>query len=746
MKTQDNNTDIKKPNLLFVSDLPVISQKPLSLSDLPDDIIAEDAAQSMKFSEIEKIPKEVPPKVDEPVEDTPAPKKNWLRSLIKGLILWGLILSAIIILGFAGFVYILNRNIPEFTSLKNYHPKMTTQVYDTHKNIIAEFYQERRFVKPLRLIPKRLIQAFISAEDSRFFDHKGYDFRSIFRAFIKNLIAGRVVQGGSTITQQTARSFLIARHKTYLRKIQELILAYQLEQKFSKNHIIYLYLNQIYLGYGAYGIEAAAQNYFGKSINQLSLAECAALAGLPQAPGKYSPDKNYKAFKSRQKYVLKRMYNDGYITDVMARKALAQPLNIQPRRNRFAENAPYFTEYIRINLEDQLGSEPLTNGGLNIYTTLDMRLQRHAQNALEKGLSAIEKRQKYPKSSPPLQGALICMDITTGHIKAMVGGRNFSESPFNRSVQAIRQAGSAFKPIIYSAALDYGFTPASIIIDAPVVVEEKERDFVWKPHNFEKTFYGPTTLRRALALSRNLVTIKLLQKVGIETVINYAKNMGISSPIQNDLSIALGSSGVSLIELVKAYTVFASSGYLIEPVCITKIENQAKQAIPLPPKPEKKQVIEASTAYCITHMLEGVVQHGTGQRVKSLKRPIAGKTGSTNNLYDAWFIGYTPRYITGVWVGFDQPKSIGKKETGARAAIPIWLSFMENMLSGKSARKFSIPPGVVFSKIDADTGCLATPNTKNIFYECFKEGTHPNPSQNNTENQPSQDSFFKDNF
>jgi len=756
MNTQDKEKDNNKPNLLFMSsEQQVISKKQYSFAEMPDDIIAEDKAQSLRLDVNEQTQDEINQKVEEPaekkqVEETAEeqhpPKKKWLRSLIKAIILWGFTLCFIIILGLACFLYVLKQNIPDFTSLKNYNPKKTTQVLDTHKNVIAEFYQERRFVKPLRLIPKRLIQAFLSAEDSRFYEHKGYDFRSIVRAFIKNLIAGKVVQGGSTITQQTARSFLISNHRTYLRKIQELILAYQLEQAFSKDHLLYLYLNQIYLGYGAYGVEAAAQNYFGKSINQLSIAECAALAGLPQAPARYAPDKNYKDFKARQKYVLKRMFNDGYITDSMARKAYAQPLNIQPRRNRFVENAPYFVEYIRINLENQLGSEPLTADGLTIYTTLDMRMQRYAQTALEKGLSAIEKRHKYLKSQQPIQGALICMDIETGHIKAMVGGRNFSESRFNRSVQAIRQAGSAFKPIIYSAALDSGFTPASVIIDSPVIVEEKDRDFIWKPNNFEKTFYGPTTLRRALALSRNLVTIKLLQKVGIENVINYAKKMGISSQIQKDLSIALGSSGVSLMELIQAYGVFASSGYLIQPVCIKKIENQSKQAIPLPAKPEKKRVIEASTAYCITNMLEGVVQNGTAQRVKSLKRPIAGKTGSTNNFYDAWFIGYTPRYITGVWVGFDKPKSIGKKETGARAAIPIWLSFMENILSGKTARKFPIPPGVVFSKIDAETGTLASPSTKNIFYECFKEGTQPIPSQNNIDNQPSRDAFFKNNF
>jgi len=750
MNSTDKDNLTQKPNLLFMSKTAIddSTQKEASFAGLPDEAIAEESLNDYSLKEFKQPEEETPPITPPSNEENvpPPKKKSLLGSLIKGFLFWGFIFCVIIGFGISCFFYILNRNLPAFTALKNYSPSIATQLLDSRKNVIAEFYKERRFVKPLRLIPEQLKQAFISAEDARFYDHHGYDFRSIVRSFIKNVIAGRVRQGGSTITQQTARSFLISRHRTYLRKIQELILAYQLEQVFSKDHILFLYLNQIYLGYGAYGVEAAAQNYFGKSINQLSLSECAALAGLPQAPSRYAPDSNFKAFKARQKYVLKRMFNEGYITDDMARNAYNEPLQIQPRRNRFDENAPYFSEYVRIQLEEQLGSVPLYEEGLTIYTTLDMQMQSIAQKSLKKGLAAIEKRQKYPKDQPSLQGALICMDIQTGHIKAMIGGRDFSESKFNRAIQAARQPGSAFKPIIYSAALDAGFTPASVIIDSPVIVEDKDRDFVWKPHNYEKKFYGPTTLRKAMALSRNLVTIKLLQKVGIEPVIDYAEKLGITSPIQKDLSIALGSSGVSLIELVRAYAVFASSGYLIEPVFVTKIIDQNKKDIPIPIKPQRKKVIEASTAYCMTHMLKGVVLQGTATKVKVLNRPVAGKTGSTNNLYDAWFIGYTPRYITGVWVGFDQPQSIGEKETGSRAAIPIWLDFMKEILAGERVRKFSIPPGVVFSKIDADTGCLATPQTKNPLYECFIEGTHPNPPAKNSEHSVSQDTFFKNNF
>jgi penicillin-binding protein 1A len=768
----DDDISSKKPDLLFISETPLpfeqaAKQQSDSVSgpnaqsykkpafiipksapefDMPDDIISEDTSRETEIPEQPEIKLSVPPKIVTSPESEKPHKKGIFRWMIRWIALWSFILIFAIAIFLAGFIYVLTRNVPDFSSLKDYNPQVTTQVLDVRKNVIAEFYTQRRFVKPLRLIPKRLIQAFISAEDARYYEHDGYDIRSIIRAFFKNLIAGRVVQGASTITQQTARSFLTTRHKTYLRKLQELILACELERTFSKDHILYLYLNQIYLGYGAYGVEAAAQNYFGKSINQLSLAECAALAGLPQAPARYAPDTNFKAFKSRQKYVLKRMYNEDYITDDEARKAFDQPLNILPRRNRFAENAPYFSEHIRIELEKALGDEAIYNDGLTISTTIDMQMQRAAQNALEKGLRAIEKRQKYTKKDPPLQGALICMDLDNGYLKAMVGGRDFLKSRFNRAIQAIRQPGSAFKPIIYCAALDSGFSAASIIIDSPIVVEDQDNDFTWKPHNYEKKFYGPTTLRRALALSRNLVTIKLLQKVGIDNVIDYARQLGITTPIQNDLSIALGSSGVSLIELVRAYAVFASGGYLIEPVCIIKVENKSKKNVKISPTKKRKQVIDTATAYCMTHMLQAVVQQGTAKRLKSMKHPIAGKTGSTNNLYDAWFIGYTPKYITGVWVGFDQPNSIGDKETGARAALPIWMTFMQDILGGEKMREFEIPQGVTFSKIDADTGTLPTPNTKNTVYECFKDGSGPNPTETGKNDNVSQDIFFKDHF
>ena len=774
MKIDDNKTN-NKPNLLFISDKPLVSEEtdqkqPDSSSkgnehsdialmisdssqefDMPDDIIAEDASREKKILEQQHLqlqPKEESHQKEEASERDEPKKKSVFRKIIQWFILWIFIIICIVALMMIAFVYVLHRTAPDFSSLKNYDPQIATQVVDIRKNVIAEFFTQRRFVKPLRMIPKRLIQAFISAEDARFYEHKGYDIKSIIRAFIKNLIAGRIVQGASTITQQTARSFLTTRHKTYLRKIQELILASKLERTFSKDHILYLYLNQIYLGYGAYGVEAASQNYFGKSINQLSIAECAALAGLPQAPARYAPDNNYKAFKSRQKYVLKRLYNDGYITDEEARNAFDQPLYILPRRNRFVENAPYFSEYIRIELEKHLGDKTLYNEGLTIYTTIDMQMQRSAQKALEKGLKAIEKRQKISKENQPLQGALICIDIHNGHIKAMVGGRNFSKSRFNRAIQAIRQPGSAFKPIIYCAALDSGFTAASIIVDSPIVMEDQENDFIWKPHNYEKKFYGPTTLRRALALSRNLVTIKLLNKVGVNKVIDCARQLGITTSIQNDLSIALGSSGVSLLELVRAYAVFASGGYLIEPVSVINVENQSKERVKLPPVKEKKQVLDATTSYCMTHMLQGVIKQGTAKRLKDLKHPIAGKTGSTNNLYDAWFIGYTTKYITGVWVGFDHPKSIGKKETGAKAALPIWKTFMKDVLGGEPVRQFSIPPGVTFAKIDADTGKLPTSKTKHMVYECFKEGSGPDSKTSDKPDNDniSQDSFFKDHF
>jgi penicillin-binding protein 1A len=708
-------------------------------------------------------------------------------------------------------------------------------VYSDDGRKIAEFFKERRIVVGLSEMPEVLIQAFVSAEDARFFKHEGVDFLSIARAFLKNIEAGSIIQGGSTITQQVAKSFFLSPEKSYTRKMREAILAYRIDKAFTKDEILFLYLNQIYLGHGAYGVEAAAENYFGKSSVDLNLAECAMLAGLPQAPTRYSPFLHPERAKQRQVYVLNRMIEEEYITNVEATEAINIPLDIKPRRNWYIEEAPYYTEYVRQYIEEKHGRDVLYTAGLTIHTAVNIEMQKLARAAINHGLSDLDKRQGYrgplkhlepegfeafsqevqatfekqplkPESivggiviavsdddqqatvrmgseqgslhvddmkwarkpnpeiayyeatvrkvsdvlsvgdvilvnvkgrqdngehwdlsleqTPIAEGALVCMEAETGYVKAMVGGRDFRVSQFNRAIQARRQPGSAFKPIIYAAALDKGYTPATVVIDSPIVFEDTEQDFIWKPRNYEEKFHGPTLFRTALALSRNVVTIKIFKDIGVDYVIAYARKLGIESPLTRDLSLALGSSGVSLLELVRAYAIFNNQGYRVRPCFITSILDRHGNVLE-ENQPESEKVLEKSTAYIMTSLLQGVVQNGTGWRVKALGRPVAGKTGTTNDLYDAWFIGYTPRYVTGVWVGFDEAKPLGVDETGSRAASPIWLEFMQKVLKDKPVRVFHVPDGVVFAKIDAETGLLAIPQSEKTVFECFKEGTVP---------------------
>jgi penicillin-binding protein 1A len=743
-----------------------------------------------------------------------------------GLGIFLLILGGIAAAG--AFLY-LNQDLPKISRLADYRPPVITTVYADDERKIGEFYNERRIVVPLAEIPEKLKQAFVAAEDSRFYQHQGLDFISIIRAFIKNIEAGAIVQGGSTITQQVTKSFLLTPERSYTRKIKEAILAYRIDKGFSKDEILFLYLNQIYLGHGAYGVEAAAENYFGKTAGQLNLAECAVLAGLPQAPSKYSPFKHPEKAKQRQVYVLNRMVAEGYISNIEATEAVDQKLEIQPRRNWYIEKVPFYTEYVRQYVEQKYGPDALYHDGLKIYTAANIDMHNAARDEIKKGLEDLEKRQGYrsafvhlspgeiqpycenlekkdnngppvkgqsregvivsidegqavvrmghlqgvilpediewPKQSseeekpvpslksvlkvgdvvkgvlkekkessslwrltvkliPRVQSALLCIETETGHVKTMVGGRDFIESQYNRATQSKRQPGSAFKPIIYAAALDKGYTPATMLIDSPIAFHDSQTDVTWKPKNYKETFFGPTLFRNALAKSINVVTIKILQDIGVDYTIQYARKLGVESEIARNLSIALGSSGVSLLEIVKAYSVFANQGVLIEPIFITKIldrdGNVLEEAIP-----QKKQVIEKSTAYIMTSLLESVVKEGTGQRVLALNRPAAGKTGTTNDLYDAWFVGYTPQYVTGTWVGFDDEKSLGETETGGRAASPIWLGFMQKVLKDKPVKIFQVPPGVVFSRVDSETGLLAASDSKNVIFECFKEGTVP---------------------
>ncbi len=779
------------------------------------------------------------------------------RSVFFTLLKLMLLLSFIVIVaagaGLFSWYFYLIEDLPKISSLNDYRPPIITTVYSDDNRKIGEFYIERRIIVPLSEMPNMVKEAFIAAEDARFYKHQGIDLLSIVRAFLKNLEAGTIVQGGSTITQQVTKSFFLSPERSYTRKVKEAILAYRIDRRFTKDNILFLYLNQIYLGHGAYGVQAASENYFGKSAKDLNLAECAMLAGLPQAPSRYSPFRFPEKAKQRQIYVLNRMVAVGYITNIQATEAINTKLDIKPRKNWYIEEVPIYTEQIRRYVEEKYGEDALYKGGLQIHTAVNIEMQKTARREVRKGLLELDKRQGYrgplqqlrpeemevfakeqaqeqvdapldigkqvqgivvavddkeknvtvrmgagfgilpleemnwarkpnpevpfytavlqkpskalsvgdvilvrllekPADSdrwglaleqePEAQSALLCIEVETGLVKVMIGGRDFQQSQFNRAVQSRRQPGSAFKPVIYAAAIDKGYTPASVLIDSPIVYRDFSRNLVWKPQNYSEKFYGPTLLRKALAKSVNVVAIKLMRDIGIDYVIQYARKLGIESPLYPDLALALGASGISLLEMVRAYSIFANAGYRVEPIFITKITDRDGRVLE-ENHPEPVQVIDKTTAYIMTSLLESVVQNGTGQRVKALGRPVAGKTGTTNNLFDAWFVGYTPQYVTGVWVGFDEEASLGWSETGARAAIPIWLGFMQEVVKDKEVRVFEVPEGVVFSKIDAKTGLLAAPESEETIFECFKEGTAPTKHTPRPGVVSDSESFFK---
>ena len=744
--------------------------------------------------------------------------------------LWVLIPVLILIIAGAGFVYSLLNGLPSIASLKDYRPSIITRVYADNDQLIDEFYLEDRKVVQVTDLPKFVIQAFVAAEDARFFRHQGIDLRSIIRAFFKNMKAGSIVQGGSTITQQVAKGLFLSPEKKYIRKLREAILAYRIDRYLKKYEILNLYLNQIYLGHGAYGIEAASQHYFGKTAKELTLPEAALLAGLPKAPSRYSPVLHPERARQRQLYVLDRMAEDGYITEKEMMAATATPVDLKKARSK-DKPAPYFTENIRRYIQTKYGSNVLYHEGLEVYTTLDMTCQRAARDAVERGLRELDKRQGYRgvlrrvpeeeietfvkdmevdtdtplegrivkaivvavdrgekivrlrvgehegimtlknmswarlpdpeiaynvtkvnnpadvlktgdvlevkvlsvadgkmdlalEQEPQVQGALLAMDPNTGEIKAMVGGRSYRKSEFNRATQSKRQPGSAFKPFIFTAAFDKGMTPATILMDSPVIYRDTLKDSLWKPQNFSEKFYGPTTLRTALIKSRNLVTIKLLKEIGIDYAADYAVNMGITTPLTRDLSMALGTSGITLLEMVRGYGIFANGGKKVKPFLIKKIVDRTGNIVE-ENVPEVEQAVDPRIAYLTSHLLQEVVKGGTGWRLKALNRPVAGKTGTTNDLKDAWFLGFTPSLVAGVWVGFDDLKPLGKHETGSRAASPVFLYFMEKALEGTRAESFSPPEGVVFAKVDPETGALAGSDARKYIFECFLEGTAP---------------------
>ena len=712
-------------------------------------------------------------------------------------------------LGLGGLVWHLANDLPPLDQLETYQPSLVTQVYSSDQQRIGQFFIERRIQTPLAEIPERFRRAVIAVEDVRFFEHPGLDYIGMLRAAWTNIRRGGKVEGASTITQQLARSLFLSSERTFDRKVRELILAYQMERVLTKDKILELYLNQIYFGQGAYGVASAAQTYFGKDLSDLTTAEAAFLAGLPKSPNNYSPFKAYDRAKKRQEHVLTRMEEAGFLTAVERAEAAAETLNF--RRPGGEQAAPYFVEHVRQLLVAKYGEALVYKGGLKVFTTLNMEMQKAAETSFAVGLRELDKRQGWRgpvrtvdpaalgssvvaatagqglkagdyreavitkvakdhflaqvgpvagrlafedmawakrrltgpdtmkdafvnsnlkqvlkpgdvvevrvkrldrdgvhvqlEQTPLVEGGLIALEPGQGAIRAMIGGYDFGRSEYNRAVQAHRQPGSAFKPIIYAAALNQGMSPASMILDAPVVYEQELEEKTWKPENYGHKFHGMVSLREALAHSYNLAAVRLLDKVGVRNVIEFAKMVGITSPLASDLSLGLGSSSVGLLELTAAYAVLLNEGSRVEPYAIVSVENNAGQVLELADV-QALPVISKETAYGITNMMEDVIQKGTGQAAKSIGRPIAGKTGTTNDFMNAWFIGGAPNLVTGVYVGFDDRRSLGETESGAHAALPIWINFMKESLKQLPVLPFTVPEGVTFVNVDPATGLL----------------------------------------
>ncbi len=611
-------------------------------------------------------------------------------------------------------------DFPPIESAAAYRPSVTTKIFDRNNRVVGEIYLEKRNLVPFKAIPPHVVNAFVAAEDANFFRHKGVDYIAIARAIVKDVLSGGYAQGASTITQQTVKSLFLTPEKTVGRKLKEVILAHRIERKLSKEEILYLYLNQIYLGDGAYGVEAAAQTYFSRGVSTLTVAEGALLAGLAQAPTRYSPRGHIDRARVRQRYVLRRMAEVGFLDKDAAERAYKARLTLAPP-STFRSKAAYFLEHVRNYLQERYGVDAMYRSELRIYTTIDGRLQEAAYDAVTQGVRRMEESNKYKG----LQAALLCMDPGTGGVLAMVGGVDFGASQFNRALQARRQPGSAFKPIVYAAALDKGKTLVSTVDDSPIEFARSETE-MWKPKNYDETFLGPIPLIVALAKSRNLATVRLLNEIGVDTAIGMARNLGIQSPIERNLSIALGSSGVTPLEMATAYSTFAGGGRRPTPFFIREVQDGQGRVLERT-EPKTVAAISPETAYLTTRLMQEVLRTGTGASAKGLSPNLAGKTGTTNENTDAWFIGGSPDLTAAVWVGFDTPTSLGKRQTAASVALPIWTHFFGKALTYVPDREFPPPAGITFTRVDPSTGKALPPGSVEGMLLPFKLGTVPEP-------------------
>ncbi len=665
-------------------------------------------------------------------------------------LVFGVVLAAVLI-GMVGAILWLQRDLPSPSLLETIEPALGTTVYAHDGRVVHEFFRENRVLVRLDdLESSHVVDAILAAEDQRFRAHWGVDIFGIIRAAKTNVRAGRVVQGASTITQQLARNLFLTPEVSLARKVQEALLALRIERTFTKDRILELYLNQIYFGDGMYGVQAAAEYLFDKDAADLNLQEAALVAGVIQSPQGYAPRRHEERALRRRSIVLSMMVTSGVITAEEAATADTTSLGIVELEDEIKLGG-YFIEHVRREVIDRYGAEALYSGGLRIYTTLDLDLQAVAEEQLETQLASLEVEAGFPVKRgdafnadsldfiPYVQGALLALDVGSGGILAMVGGRDFKDSPFNRVTQAPRQPGSGFKPFLYTAAIDNGFSPADTILDAPLLVPaagtpitfrdidpDYEEATDWWPVNYARDFAGVVRLRYALKKSINLAAVRLGMLVGPRTVADYAERMGITTPLYPVYSLPLGSAEVTLWDMVKAYGVLANQGVRLEPYAIERIEDRSGRVLEEHTR-LSQAVLAPETAYVVTNMMESVLSSGTGwgARARGFQHPAAGKTGTTNDYADAWFIGFSPHVVCGVWTGYDERKTLGPRMSGARVALPIWTEFMKAAHVGIPRDPFPTPPGITTRRICSRTGLLATENCPDILTEVFAQGSEP---------------------
>ena len=769
-----------------------------------------------------------------------------------------LIVFSIILLFFLlSTLWYFSIGLPDYKKLSNYQPPISSRVYSNDGKLIAEYAIQKRLFVPYQSIPQKVINSFLSAEDKNFFNHPGVDAKGILRAVIKNIkniSQNKRLEGASTITQQVAKNFLLTNEVSMKRKIKEAILAFRIERAYTKERILELYLNQIYLGQGTYGIAAASLEYFDKPIKELTYPDAALLAALPKAPSKYNPYRYPKVGKFRRDLVLQNLKENNFINKKQLEEFKSSKINLKKRKIEILNEANSYTEEVRRSVNENYGFEKLYSQGLSIRTPLDINFQIEAIKSLRKGIEEYDRRHgwrgpitnklkdanwknklsrfkldptlkwevaeiselsnseikfkspfekknisgrlglsslkwtlsknksildKYSlgdiifvkkikdkwilKQYPKVNGGIVVIDPFTGNIKALVGGFNFKSSEFNRVTQAKRQPGSAFKPIVYAAALENGFSPNTIILDAPFVESQGEGLKNWKPENYGKKFYGPTTLRKGIEYSRNLMTVRIAKILGLNKILDLSKKLDIYEEIPELLSVSLGAAETTLLNLTAAYAPFVNGGKKIEPTLISRIQDRRgktifnvknrkclgcdkfiNQALELPIiKSETEQVLSQETAYQMTSILSGTVKRGTAKKLRSLNVPLAGKTGTTNDNYDAWFIGFSSNLVIGVYIGFDNPKSLGKFETGSKAALPIFKSFVENALFKEDFDEFETPENIFLTRLNYDTGLKSSIDDKNTIIEALKEKDINNIKNNNLISISDRDTLIK---